>query len=273
MPTFSVIIPTFNRPQMLVAAVRSVIAQSFTDYEILVADDGSAPAATDSLGELLAENVRVIRSDVQQGAGAARNRAIEAATGRYISLLDDDDRYLSDFLLRTYETLSNTSSAVGFSWCSVRFVNHGIGTSSEPRVVDKRFPTCYPTQEMMFAELLNIGTGFGLTFKSECLRAIGPFNEALTCVEDADFFLRLLVAGVQPFIIPDILVEIHNHCASRLTGHSRARTRITENEWLIDRYSSFFTRYPGLRIQLEEYISRLKHQLLREPVDPAPAAL
>jgi glycosyltransferase involved in cell wall biosynthesis len=264
MPTFSVVIPTFDRPVMLEAAVRSVVAQSFTDYEILVADDGSEPPAAESLRTCPSDKLRVIRIDGRQGAGAARNRAIEVASGRYISLLDDDDCYLKDFLLRTHQILSNAPPAVGFSWSGVRFVNHLAGASLGPSMIDKQFPEIYPSQQAMYADLLDIGAGFGITFKAECFEAIGLFDESLRCVEDADLFLRLLAAGIQPAVVPEILVEIHNHSGVRLTGSSMVQCRVAENEWLIERYAPFFAQYPGLKTHLQEYVVRLRFLLASE---------
>src|SRR4051812_32406172 len=89
MPFFSIVIPTFNRARLLREALESVFAQEFTDYEVLVVDDGSTD---DTQAELArhGERVRVLRQE-NQGQGAARNLGIEHATGSYVVFLDSDD--------------------------------------------------------------------------------------------------------------------------------------------------------------------------------------
>jgi len=87
----SVLIPTYNRRDYVVAAIESVLAQDFADHEVIVVDDGS----TDGTGDLLqpyANAVRVIRTE-NQGPAMARNVGMQAACGEYIAYLDSDDLY------------------------------------------------------------------------------------------------------------------------------------------------------------------------------------
>ena len=88
-PSFSVIIPAFNRREFLERTLPSVRAQSYTDYEVIVVDDGS----TDGTREWLASQsgrVRVLTQS-NRGAGAARNLGVRHANGRYLAFLDSDD--------------------------------------------------------------------------------------------------------------------------------------------------------------------------------------
>lgn len=110
MPRFSVITPTFNRLPLLRQTLDSVRAQRFTDYEIIVVDDGS----TDGTGEYLASfgsRVRVLKQE-NAGPGAARNLAIRHATGDYLAFLDSDDLWLPwslaiyDEIIRRHESPS-----------------------------------------------------------------------------------------------------------------------------------------------------------------------
>ncbi len=93
MPFYSVIIPVFNRADLVSATLDSVMAQSFADWEILVIDDGSTDGTLDVLQSYraqLGERMQVLQQK-HAGPGAARNQGIAAATGTYLAFLDSDD--------------------------------------------------------------------------------------------------------------------------------------------------------------------------------------
>ena len=92
----SVIMPAFNRADTIVRAVRSVLAQTYTDWELIVVDDGSTDETAD-LASTLDPRVRVIRQ-ANQGITGARNTGLAASTGKYISFLDSDDEWLPHHL-------------------------------------------------------------------------------------------------------------------------------------------------------------------------------
>lgn len=96
----SVVIPTFNRAHLLPRALDSVQAQTYTNWEIIVVDDGG----TDNTSEILPPGVRYFRQ-ANAGPGAARNLGIRHAQGGYISLLDSDDEYTPDHLATRVEIL------------------------------------------------------------------------------------------------------------------------------------------------------------------------
>lgn len=93
-PLFSVIIPTYNRSRFLQQAVGSVVAQTVDDFEILVINDGGSEPE----GLPADSRLRVITRPVNGGLAAARNTGLEAASGRYVTFLDDDDLYLPNRL-------------------------------------------------------------------------------------------------------------------------------------------------------------------------------
>jgi len=89
MPRFSVIIPTYNRAALLADTLASVFSQRFTDFEVLIVDDGS----TDETERVLSDHASRIRvwTQAHRGPGAARNVAAEQARGRYLAFIDSDD--------------------------------------------------------------------------------------------------------------------------------------------------------------------------------------
>lgn len=105
-PFFSVIIPTYNRARCILDAVSSVQSQTFSDFELLVIDDGSTDNTNDLLQAVEATDQRV-KYVYQNNSerSAARNHGIELANGRYICFLDSDDIYLEDHLEKFHQTI------------------------------------------------------------------------------------------------------------------------------------------------------------------------
>jgi glycosyltransferase involved in cell wall biosynthesis len=112
-PTFTVVIPTYNRPAWLREAVDSVLAQDFDDFECIVVDDASSLPL-----DLPADpRVRVIRHDANAGIFASLNTGIAAARGDFVTFLDDDDRFTPDRLSMTLPVLGR--AGVVLCWTQV----------------------------------------------------------------------------------------------------------------------------------------------------------
>jgi glycosyltransferase involved in cell wall biosynthesis len=107
-PKVSVIIPTYNRSELVERAVKSVLCQTYTDYEIIVVDDGSTD---DTRFNLQSYPVRYIRQN-NSGSASARNRGIRESKGKYIAFLDSDDWFLPDKLARQVEVMEGNPDCV-----------------------------------------------------------------------------------------------------------------------------------------------------------------
>jgi glycosyltransferase involved in cell wall biosynthesis len=107
-PLVSVVLPTRNRPERLVRALRSVLAQSYTNLEVLIVDDASTvPVAEAVEGVAIGDSrVRQFRLATNSGAAAARNEAFAQARGGVIAFIDDDDLWKPDKLARQVDYLS-----------------------------------------------------------------------------------------------------------------------------------------------------------------------
>lgn len=103
-PFFSVIIPTFNRKQMLLKAINSVLDQTFSNFEVIVIDDGSTDDTASMVKSIADERVRYIYQENQERS-AARNNGIRQSRGKYICFLDNDDLYLPNHLETFYNEI------------------------------------------------------------------------------------------------------------------------------------------------------------------------
>ena len=122
-PFFSVVIPVYNRAGPLGNALRSILAQSCQDFEIVVVDDGSIDNPKQAVDRFLDPRIRFIRQD-NRGGGAARNAGIDNARGRFIAFLDSDDEFLPDHLETMRRLLEGTHDTVGYARI---FVDRGQG--------------------------------------------------------------------------------------------------------------------------------------------------
>src|SRR5262245_26703612 len=105
-PVVSVIVPVYNRVDLLKDAVRSVLAQSFADFELIVVDDGSTADIAGALRPFEDGRIRLMRHDVNRGAAAARNSGIAEARGKFCAFLHSDDQWHPEKLARQVAFMS-----------------------------------------------------------------------------------------------------------------------------------------------------------------------
>ena len=190
MPRVSVIIPTYNHRDYVLLALESVFAQTFTDYEIIVVNDGS-PDGTAELLRPLAENGRV-RYIEQPNAGqaAARNRGLAEASGEFIAFLDDDDLWPPDKLAWQVEALDANPDMCLIAGAA-RVFN---GDNPEICIWNDA------DDELTIAKLCesNPMTSPGQTLiRRHALDAIGGLREDIWGADDWDLYFRLARQGRQ----------------------------------------------------------------------------
>ncbi len=121
----SVIMPAYNAEDYIEAAIRSVMAQTVTDWELFVLDDGSTDNTCAVVEALEKEDfrVRLLRNERNLGAANTRNRGFELSRGNYVALLDSDDVWKPDKLEKQIALLEETGA--DFAYCSYAIVDAG----------------------------------------------------------------------------------------------------------------------------------------------------
>ena len=118
MPFFSVVVPVYKARQWVGRAIESVLAQTFEDFELILVDDGSPDDSAEVIAQYTDPRVKLIRQE-NRGEGGARNRGIEASSGKWIAFLDADDQWLPGFLEDHYRVISDHQE-VDFCYSSYR---------------------------------------------------------------------------------------------------------------------------------------------------------
>ncbi|NBD19567.1 glycosyltransferase [Aquabacterium fontiphilum] len=208
-------VPTRNRRALLERAVRSVLDQDYPSFEVVVVDD----ASVDDTPELLATwsmrepRLRWFRQPQPQGAPAARNLALRAARGEFVTGLDDDDVFLPRRLMAFAEAWPHASRGRSrtFLYAQSRLLlPAGVSVSRRPAQVsmdDLCKGNCVGNQIFVPKELI---------------LAVGGFREGLPAWQDLDVWMSLLRAGAQGVRVNEITMEVDGRArADRITSQHR----------------------------------------------------
>lgn len=175
-PLFSVVIPTLGRPS-LAAAVRSVLAQTEPDFELIVVCDGDPTPAAEALAEITDPRLRLLEQP-GLGVSAARNLGITHARGEWVTFLDDDDRARPSWLQAWRSAIRPHTQAV-----TGDMEAHTTDGTTHPR-------SCHldPSDPKAGASVLQAG---GFTVRSDLLRSVGGYDPELRYFENYELGLRL----------------------------------------------------------------------------------
>lgn len=191
-PTVSVVIPTFNRSECLISAVKSVFAQTYRDYEIIVVDDGSTDDTRHKLQPYM-DRIRYFYQE-NQGASAARNTGIKAARGEWISTLDSDDLWLPTKLERQFEAITALGGDFGACFTDCQFVG-------DPGLHKTAFELGGLDQARLFGTLDNVLHYVlarhpviwiqSLLARKVLIEELGRFDESIVITQDTDLIFQL----------------------------------------------------------------------------------
>jgi glycosyltransferase involved in cell wall biosynthesis len=227
-PTFSVIIPTFQRPELLVEAVASVVGQTRADWECLVVDDGGGLAF-----ESPDPRVRLVSRPESGGPAAARNTGVAQARGRWLAFLDDDDRYTPRRLELAAAGLARAPVAV----CWTRWFDGTPDWSPGPG--RGRWLMGRVDDEILDSTTPHLGS------TAVAADAMVSFDERFRAVEDVEWWLRL--AERSPVdTIAEVGCEIRRHPGVR-ANQTDVASRMDPNQRLLDERADWFATHRRAR--------------------------
>lgn len=196
--------------------MRSVLNQTFQDFEIIIINDGSKDETLEEIDRISDSRVRVY-SYPNSGQGASRNRGLFQARGEYIAFLDADDLWTADKLEAQLIALqSNPEVGVAYSWTD--FIDEW-GNFLRPGSHLNLSGDVYP--HLLLTNILENGSN--PLIRREAIDRVGQFDESLPPAEDWDFYLRL--AAEYPFVVvphPQILYRVYANSSSTNVFHLEA---------------------------------------------------
>jgi glycosyltransferase involved in cell wall biosynthesis len=227
----SVILPTYNRAQLIARSIRSVLSQTFESFELIVVDDGSTDDTEDLVGEFRDDRIKYVKMSGRNGASAARNTGIRIATADLIAYQDSDDEWMSTKLYEqllkfaeqpevgvVYSDMLRVTKSGECSLLSAPEFESGIldATTGRYRVQD-------------------IGIGSCLV-RRKAFDDVGLFNEDLPALEDLELLIRISQKW-KMIKISRALVKYYETAGLTLDFPRLAKAR----RMLIDLYASQWT--------------------------------
>jgi glycosyltransferase involved in cell wall biosynthesis len=182
----SVILPTYNRDSLLKRAIKSVLRQTFGDFELIIVDDASNDNTPQVVQNLEDPRIKYHRHEFNKGGSAARNTGIKLSKGEYIAFLDDDDEWYPNKLELQYKEMKMSPATVGLIYSGAEIVDS---------VSNKTTAKLYPRHKGDLSKRLLLGPtvcGSHTVFiKKECFERKGLFDEKLSSCQDWDMWKRI----------------------------------------------------------------------------------
>jgi glycosyltransferase involved in cell wall biosynthesis len=215
MPIFSVVIPTHNRVHLIERAISSVLAQTCTDFELIVVDDGSSDDTKTVVERTGDPRIRYVYQQ-NAGAAAARNHGARLATGEYLTFLDSDDEALPSWLERLGRGFLEEKTEI--VCCGLEKVGHGPEVEQRGGVLLPR------DMGPMFDHAVGRFTNGGVyAMRRWIFDQVGGFVDELRSGQHTELAMRMVpLAGREGWRIHNImepLVRVHVHGGPRIRGN------------------------------------------------------
>ena len=223
-PQVSVIIPTYNRGWIIKEAIDSVLAQDYTEFELIVVDDGSTDHTSDVLDSY--RNVIKVLSQKNKGVSAARNRGITEASGKFIAFLDSDDIWLSQKLSVQIEFFNQTPDALICQTEEV-WIRNGLRVNPKKRHKKPSGMIFKPSLELCLV------SPSAVMIQRSLFDRVGEFDETLPACEDYDLWLRISCRFPIHLIDTPLIIKRGGHDDQLSKGAGLDKFRIKAIEKII----------------------------------------
>ena len=225
-PLVSVIIPTYNRGWIIKEAIDSILAQDYTEFELIVVDDGSTDHTSDVL-DSYGNDIKVLFQK-NKGVSAARNRGIAEASGKFIAFLDSDDLWLPQKLTVQIEFFNQTPDALICQTEEV-WIRNGLRVNPKKRHKKPSGMIFNPSLELCLV------SPSAVMIRRSLFGRVGKFDETLPACEDYDLWLRISCRFPVHLIDTPLIIKRGGHGDQLSSRAGLDRFRIKAIEKIIKR--------------------------------------
>jgi glycosyltransferase involved in cell wall biosynthesis len=236
---FSIIIPTYNRADLITRTIKSILTQTFFNYEIIIVDDGSTDNSKEVIASFSNSSIKYFKTE-NCGVAHARNYGIQNASGKYIGFLDSDDLMEINHLQTAYDFINSNKNP------EVVHLNFLWGLEDRSIVHKNILPKNLPLDIFK-----NCSLHVNCIFIQNIIAKNNLFNESrdLMFVEDWDFFIKLCVR---------YKIQLLDQCTSYLIDHEdRSMRNFDERKWVIKR-DAIKISLGNDEVITKKYLSRVK---------------
>lgn len=243
-PFFSVIIPLYNKEAYIEKTIKSVINQSFTDFEVIIINDGSTDGSLQKIASLIDTRFKIINQE-NTGVSLARNRGIEEAKSKYIALLDADDLWYNNHLAELKKQIELFPDAGLYCNNYEVFYNETVHRPAQINL-DYR-EECLIVQDFFKASIVNpVAWTSAVGFSKALFNAIGKFNPYLKTAQDLDLWIRFALKYKVSFN-PKITMAYKIHSNDSLSKKEYNKIRYD----FINSYPEEENNNPSLKLYLD----------------------
>lgn len=248
-PLISIVLPFYNAARFLPETLESVFAQTFTDWELILVDDGSADAGTamarDCASHPQAREVFYLEhaGHANRGTGPSRNAGIERARGEWIALLDADDLWMPEKLVRQIAAARTHPSAELIFGRAEYWHSWSGGTDTVPERED--LGGLYEQPQLLLATILGNRMPpppSDVLVRRELWQRTGGFEDAFPAMYEDQVFLAKCIAAARAYVAPETWTRYRRHAASMESSASQDadfayRERLRFIAWLVQAFS------------------------------------
>jgi glycosyltransferase involved in cell wall biosynthesis len=256
-PLISVIITTYNRENLVLRALKSVLNQTFKYFEVLLVDDGSTDNTHQAIKEIQKEDKRVVYIyQENKGWPSALNTGLSNTQGRYIAFLDSDDEWLPEKLEKQISFLENNKSFDGVT-C---YGNIILDDKEKIKLGVLKQSDDYNNQlkKLINGDFRSIPSS--LLLKKEIFEKVGYYDEFLKLSTDADMMIRIFKAGFKIGVIKEVLFNyyIHKQNLTEITAEAKIKSinqRINETVYILNKHKEIYDQYSKAKSLMLRYLS------------------
>jgi glycosyltransferase involved in cell wall biosynthesis len=232
-PEVSVVIPTYNRSAFLNQAMRSVLTQTFSGFELVVADNASTDDTAAIVGSFADPRVRYIPHDHNRGMVPNWNAGMAQTRGRYVALLEDDNWWDPEFLARTVAVLANRPE-VGFVYTGA-FLTDASGTARRLYQRWDRDETHTGLEELRDLVRGNKILLSTVLMRRACYDAVGPFDESIQYAADWEMWMRLALRYTSAYISTPLAYYRQHEASGTVQIHAIPYALFVDHRMILDK--------------------------------------